>query len=880
VGNIDTDPCFVDPCNGDYHLQADSPCIDAGNNDAVLPDLLYDFDGWPRIIGTVDMGIHEYHDYDCNGNGINDIEDIMNGTSLDINGNWIPDECEPDCNGNGIPDNWDIATGTSQDCNGNGIPDECDIANGTSQDINGNGIPDECEPDCNGNGIPDDWDIATGTSQDVDGDGIPDECEPDCNGNGIPDDLDIATGTSQDVNGNGVPDECEDDCNDNGIPDDWDIATGTSQDCNGNGIPDECDIATGTSQDINGNGIPDECEPDCNGNGIPDDWDIATGTSQDVDGDGTPDECEDDCNGNGIPDDWEIATGTSTDYNGNGVPDECEGEYVYVDANAPASGDGLSWPTAYNDLQDALDDAASSAGFVIIYVADGTYTPRDTGDRTTTFQLIDEVVMLGGYAGYGAPEPNVRDVEVYETILSGDLDGNDVEVADPCDLLNEPTRSENCYHVVTGSGTNATAVLDGFTITGGYADGPVSGPEIEKRSGGGIYNEQGSPTIINCIISWNFALVQGGGVGNYYDSDPALSNCSINNNMANTWGGGISNKFGCMVTITNCTFSNNTAGEGGGMYSYNDAEITLIDCIFNGNTTDYDGGGIYHSGVAPATLTNCDFIGNTSGNDGGGMYKSGPSIASPTSCRFISNTAVNCGGGICSSSMTISNSIISGNTAEYGGGLCSRYNANSSLTNCTLTANSASNGNALVCDSYEQSRPSDIQLTNCILWDGGSEVWNNDNSTITITYSDVQGGWPDGNNIDADPRFADTDNGDYHLQSHAGRWDPNTESWVYGDDANSPCIDGGDPNLGWGRELWPHGRRMNMGAYGGTPEASMSPSTVGNIADLNNDNLVNRQDLKMLADKWLYEQVLLAEDLDRNGMVSFVDFAILAEELM
>jgi hypothetical protein len=101
-----------------------------------------------------------------------------------------------DCNGNGVDDVDDIANGTSQDCNANGIPDECDIASGLSQDCNSNGIPDECETDCNANGVPDGCDIGSGTS-------------PDCNGNGIPDECDIASGTSADGNGNGVPDECE-----------------------------------------------------------------------------------------------------------------------------------------------------------------------------------------------------------------------------------------------------------------------------------------------------------------------------------------------------------------------------------------------------------------------------------------------------------------------------------------------------------------------------------------------------------------------------------------------------------------------------------------------------------------------------------------------
>ena len=113
------------------------------------------------------------------------------------------------------------------------------------------------------------------------------------------------------------------------------------------------------------------------------------------------------------------------------------------------------------------------------------------------------------------------------------------------------------------------------------------------------------------------------------------------------------------------------------------------------------------------------------------------------------------------------------------------------------------------------------------------------------------------------------------MQSVAGRWDPNSETWVT--DANmSLCIDAGDPSSDWTAELWPHGKRINMGAYGCTPQASMSLSDAGNIADLDGDGDVDDNDTVLFADKWLYEQVLLSEDLDRNGFVDFADFAIFA----
>ncbi|MDG2201170.1 MAG: hypothetical protein P8K80_08325 [Phycisphaerales bacterium] len=95
---------------------------------------------------------------DCNGNGIDDVTDLADGTSVDCNANSVPDECE-------------------SDCNGNGIADECDLADETSSDCNGNGIPDSCDDDCNGNGIPDDCDIHDEPRRDYDVNGTLDECE-------------------------------------------------------------------------------------------------------------------------------------------------------------------------------------------------------------------------------------------------------------------------------------------------------------------------------------------------------------------------------------------------------------------------------------------------------------------------------------------------------------------------------------------------------------------------------------------------------------------------------------------------------------------------------------------------------------------------------
>jgi len=172
-----------------------------------------------------------------------------------------------------------------------------------------------------------------------------------------------------------------------------------------------------------------------------------------------------------------------------GASGNATGRIVYVDANAPLGGDGWNWPNAYNYLQDALAEATYNLDVNEIRVAQGTYRPDEdsnnpdgTGSQTATFKLINGVALKGGYAGFAGADPNARDIEAYETILSGDLDGNDLHVNEPGDLGVEPTRWENSYHLVASIENDETAMLDGFIITGGHA---FSGEKSSDWRGGG-----------------------------------------------------------------------------------------------------------------------------------------------------------------------------------------------------------------------------------------------------------------------------------------------------------------------------------------------------------------------------------------------------------
>ena len=185
----------------------------------------------------------------------------------------------------------------------------------------------------------------------------------------------------------------------------------------------------------------------------------------------------------------------------------------------------------------------------------------------------------------------------------------------------------------------------------------------------------------------------------------------------------------------------------------------------------------------------------------------------------IINGRANYGGAIsCTkkSSPTIKNCIFSHNSASILGGAVSNFESAVSLINCTFHANTDLFGGGAVRNISDS-----MIITNCILWcNEPGEIFSSE--TIDITYCNISGGWEGEGNINTDPLFSDMDNGDYHLKSQSGRWDPDSEGWII-DDNTSPCIDSGDPNSFFADEPEPNGHRINMGAYGGTDMASMSP---------------------------------------------------------
>jgi predicted outer membrane repeat protein len=555
---------------------------------------------------------------------------------------------------------------------------------------------------------------------------------------------------------------------------------------------------------------------------------------------------------------------------------------IFVDDDATGANNGSSWKDAYKFLQDALTIASKGCE---IRVAQGIYRPDraigvpiEHGNRTATFQLKNGVIIKGGYAGVTEPRSDIRDANAYESILSGDLLGNDASMS-PID----PTR-DNSLHVVTGSETNSTAVLDGFTITAGNANqvNPYLSPYAH---GGGMYNEGGSPTVVNCTFTANSAAYFGAGMCNWQGSSPALTNCTFADNSAGNRGGGVYN-WSSRPKLNNCTFSNNQARlYGGGLYGEGDSDATITDCIFTGNRTDEagGGGGAICNNNSDTIIANCIFADNTGKNFGGAIDNQTWSRPKIVNCLFVGNRA-----GI------------------FGGAIDNCNETRPSIINCTFAENLAPAARAVGCYGEPPTGPSNVQLTNCILRDGGDEIANKDNSTVTVTYSDIKGGWSGEGNIDADPVFADPCDGNYHIRPR------------------SPCINTGNnsaipPLVRTDLDGRPRiiGRRIDMGCYefnhipvanagldqtvyagpDGTAKVMLDGSTsfdedgqpltykwswqVGGrtFAAGSGDGIINIRDFAHLAKKWLQPERPFAdvETLAGDNRVGPMDLALIAQ---
>jgi autotransporter family porin len=336
---------------------------------------------------------------------------------------------------------------------------------------------------------------------------------------------------------------------------------------------------------------------------------------------------------------------------------------IYVNGANNTPGNGQSWKSAHVSLSDALKDAAQDGAQ--IWVVSGTYKPS-MDDRTISFLLSPGVRLYGGFAGKETAFEQ-RDFERNRTILSGDIGRPD-------------NPSDNSYHVLIGANG---AVVDGFTITGGYADGIAY-----DGHGGGMINYQRkpqgppmgprigfSPEIRNCNFTGNYAKA-GGAVYNYDRGKPRFINCVFDNNNAN-YGGAVLDRVGVLAEYQNCVFRSNRSRWGGGALSLDyGSRPKLIDSQFINNRSGGHGGAIFTVSRASqlentmATFERCVFKENSAKGDGGGAAFTDNTIVQLTDSNVQNNQSGRNGGGVAvmgRSQLKIQNSRLAGNSADNEG---------------------------------------------------------------------------------------------------------------------------------------------------------------------------------------------------------------------
>lgn len=367
---------------------------------------------------------------------------------------------------------------------------------------------------------------------------------------------------------------------------------------------------------------------------------------------------------------------------------------------------GSSWDKAMGDLQAAVN-AVRLLGGGQVWVAAGTYRPNSwphggTGDvRAMHFALANGVTVYGGFPATGNPGLAQRAPAANISLCSGDLGA----AGDPAD---------NAYHVFYhefGAALDDSAVLDGFTIRHGRANGA-----FPRDSGGGMLNRASSPCLRNCVLSDNFAS-WGGGVQNINSSSPRLENCAFLNNQA-TWGGGIGNQGSSSPAIYDSTFRSNLASRGGALYSFQAEYQSVADCAFEHNQATENGGALYLDGAC-GIVSRCEIRGNHAVHGGGvvlagnsrlfcslvtgnssTMSGAGVYLAATgriESCTIAANVSGKHGGGLCMEGHgAVLASIIHGNTAAADGPNCHDASSLGAYDHCCTTPEVA--GAGLVTD--------------------------------------------------------------------------------------------------------------------------------------------------------------------------------------
>jgi len=268
------------------------------------------------------------------------------------------------------------------------------------------------------------------------------------------------------------------------------------------------------------------------------------------------------------------------------------------------------------------------------------------------------------------------------------------------------------------------------------------------------------------------------------------------------------------------TIKSGFADNGAAIYCL-ESQPVIKNCLLINNVAEGDGGAVYVTSANPC-FDNVTFSGNVAGRDGGALYCDANSV------------------------IEVKNSILSVNTARNRG--------------------------REIClnDAIRPEWKSQLNLSHCSISDYPESLYVGDSCEFSAISVGVL--------EEGDPLFVNHLNGDYHLQSPYGQWDSSIGDWIVYDSTIplSPCIDAGDPDASVGYEVYRYGKR-NIGAYGGTSQASKSSSDMGSPEDLNGDGVVNFHDFAVLAQQWQKKAKPLKADLNTDGQVDWSDLFSITE---
>ena len=385
---------------------------------------------------------------------------------------------------------------------------------------------------------------------------------------------------------------------------------------------------------------------------------------------------------------------------------------LYVDAGlASGANNGTSWADAYQGAGGLAAALTASVSGDEIWVKAGTYKPTTGTSRTVFLTMKTGVGIYGGFAGTETARDQ-RNWTTNVTVLTGDLLGNDSGASNLTD---------NSYHVLVGSGAAATAIVDGFTVKGGNANGATA--SNYDKGGGILIVNSGAPTVRNCVFQGN--------------------RC--------TFGGGAGYIFAAQATFTDCQFLDNVGGSFGGAFDTNNVTSTFRRCVFKGNSAAR-AGAFETFGGGNTTFENCLFAANRATGTGGGAaiwVGNSSSVVRAHSCTFAGNIATSTAGGVnttAQGTFNAFNCVFWGNSGPAGQTAANQVNAGGGtnlVQYCTVQGGFTGTGNLATDPLFVSAANGDyrLQATSPAIDSGSNSLFPTGGMTVDLAglprYVDV-----------------------------------------------------------------------------------------------------------------------------------------------